>query len=79
MSGVPPTAIAEPCFELRGAQVRLGPAPRPPALDEVNLRILPGERVAFIGANGSGKSTLLRTLHGLLPLTAGTLLTGVSG
>ncbi|MGX5649640.1 ABC transporter ATP-binding protein [Hydrogenophaga borbori] len=73
MSGVPPTAIAEPCFELRGAQVRLGPAPRPPALDEVNLRILPGERVAFIGANGSGKSTLLRTLHGLLPLTAGTL------
>ncbi|MBX3611342.1 MAG: phosphate ABC transporter ATP-binding protein [Hydrogenophaga sp.] len=59
------------CFELRGVQVRLGPSPRPPALEGVNLRITEGERVAFIGANGSGKSTLLRAMHGLLPLTAG--------
>lgn len=75
MSGAPPqgaSVVPAACFDLRGVQVRLGPGSRPPALDGVNLRIVEGERVALIGANGSGKSTLLRTLHDLLPLTAGT-------
>ena len=65
MSGLPDT----PWADLRQVTVRYG---RVPALEQVTLRITPGERVALVGANGSGKSTLLRTLHGLLPLTAGT-------
>ena len=41
------------------------------ALDGVDLRIVPGERVALVGQNGSGKTTLVRHLNGLLRPTEG--------
>ena len=44
------------------------------ALDGVDLRIGPGERVAIVGQNGSGKSTLVRHLNGLLRPTEGRIL-----
>lgn len=44
------------------------------AVDGVDLRIGPGERVALVGQNGSGKTTLVRHLNGLLRPTEGRVL-----
>lgn len=40
-------------------------------LDDLELAVTPGERVAITGANGSGKTTLLRLLAGVLRPDAG--------
>src|SRR5262249_39292871 len=41
------------------------------ALDEIDLQIRPGERIARVGENGAGKSTLVKLLLGLYQPTAG--------
>jgi phospholipid/cholesterol/gamma-HCH transport system ATP-binding protein len=40
-------------------------------LDQVALRVFPGERLVVVGPSGSGKSTILRLMAGLLLPTAG--------
>ena len=50
-----------------------------PALQDINLDIHPGERLAIIGPNGSGKTTLARCLNGLhLPRTGQVLVDDLS-
>lgn len=44
------------------------------ALDGINFRAKPGERIAIIGANGAGKSTLFKHLNGILKPTEGEVL-----
>ncbi len=45
-----------------------------PILDGIDCEIKRGEFVAVLGLNGAGKSSLLRSIAGLLPLSAGSIL-----
>lgn len=45
-----------------------------PILDEVNLTINKGQKLALIGRNGEGKSTLLKILAGDIPIDDGQVL-----
>jgi branched-chain amino acid transport system permease protein len=46
------------------------------AVDGVNVRVGPGQRVAIVGANGAGKTTLFNALTGFVPPTTGTVQLG---
>ena len=47
------------------------------ALNNINLKIMKGERVALIGHNGSGKSSFLRLISGIYMPTNGTITVSV--
>ena len=46
------------------------------AVEQVDLRLDRGQRVALLGANGAGKSTLMRAIAGRLPIAAGRIRVG---
>ncbi len=63
----------EGAIELRNVTFRYSPT-SPAVLEDVSLRIEPGQKVAFVGPSGSGKSTIARLLLGLYEPTEGEVL-----
>jgi len=59
-----------PLLHVRQAHLAFGHVP---LLEDADLRVDRGERIAVIGRNGSGKSSLLAAIAGDLPLDRGTV------
>ena len=49
-----------------------------PVIKDFSLRILRGDRIAFVGPNGAGKTSLLRILTGEIPPDSGTVRHGTN-
>ncbi|MEZ4707264.1 MAG: ATP-binding cassette domain-containing protein [Caldilineaceae bacterium] len=62
---------ATPVIEARGISKYFGAVT---ALEDVTLRLAPGEVLGVVGDNGAGKSTLMKVLSGLYPPSRGQLL-----
>lgn len=65
-----PAQSGSPAVELTRLTKTFGPVR---AVDDLSLRIEPGEVVAFLGPNGAGKTTAIDMLLGLARPTAGTV------
>jgi ATP-binding cassette, subfamily C, bacterial CydD len=71
--------------DLRTDEIRLNcvtavyPGRSRPALDEVSLTIVPGERIVVTGPSGAGKSTLIALLLRFIGPAAGTIEVGGAG
>ncbi|SMO96006.1 monosaccharide ABC transporter ATP-binding protein, CUT2 family [Geodermatophilus aquaeductus] len=70
-AAVPPPS--DPVVAMTGITIQF---PGVKALDDVSLRLFPGEVHALMGENGAGKSTLIKALTGVYPYDAGTVTLG---
>ena len=64
-----PEEFVEPALIISGLCFSYPDAPN--VLEDVNLKVMPGERVGLIGPNGAGKTTLFLQICGLLEPSAG--------
>lgn len=67
-----PTSVEPVGIELRNISFRYSPND-PLVLDDISLKIEPGEWVSLTGPSGCGKTTLLKLMAGLLEPTSGTI------
>lgn len=58
----------EPLVEVSGVSVRFGSFL---ALDNLSLRVMPGEVFGLLGPNGAGKTTTIKVLMGLVSASLG--------
>lgn len=74
---VEPSGSADPgrlrgAVELRNVSFTFSPG-APPTIQDVSVRVRPGEKVAIVGPSGAGKSTLARLLLGMHLPSSGTI------
>ncbi len=60
-----------PILDVRGVSKIFGGVK---AVDDVSLKVMPGEIVSLIGPNGAGKTTTFNLISGVLPLSSGQIL-----
>lgn len=63
--------MSSPVLELEGLGLQQG---RQVLLENINLRLYPGEIMTVIGPNGAGKTTLIKAALGLIKVSAGRVL-----
>jgi len=62
--GVPVSLDHAPDIRLKNVGYTY-PNTETPALEEIDVNIAPGERIAIVGANGAGKTTIIKLICGL--------------
>jgi ABC-2 type transport system ATP-binding protein len=67
-ASIRPPVVTWPALQLTGVRKSFGAAL---AVDQINLKVQPGEFYALLGPNGAGKTTTLRMIAGLLRPDAG--------
>src|SRR4051794_31623222 len=70
MDDDPAVPARKPVLTMRGIH-KIFPGVK--ALDDVHLRLFPGEVHALMGENGAGKSTLIKALTGVYSIDSGTI------
>jgi NitT/TauT family transport system ATP-binding protein len=68
-----PAERRDAAIEIAGLRKEFTGPGRVVALEDINLRVAPGEFLCIVGPSGCGKSTLLRILAGLDHQTGGTI------
>jgi len=72
-----PDSLSEPVLTI--SELCFSYPDRPNVLQDISLRVMPGERVGLVGPNGSGKTTFFLVVCGVLKPSAGEIvLTGNS-
>lgn len=68
--------MREALLELKNisTRVNLGTKEEKTILQDINLKIMPGDFITLLGTNGAGKSTLLNVINGTLQPTSGQVL-----
>lgn len=67
------TMTEKPIVQLKGVSYFYASS-KTKALDNIDLEIYAGKKIAILGANGAGKSTLFKHLNGILKPAAGDIL-----